>query len=159
MTDYLLNVNERDYPVSNEQLDELDLIRVDAENYHLLHNGKAYHCQILSVNLETKEVSLLLNGSKQRVQLKDKIDQLVAELGLSVVTAQASNDIFAPMPGLVLDIMVEVGQEIEAGTPLLILEAMKMENVLKSEGAGIVKSITVSKGEAVEKRQLLIEIE
>ena len=63
------------------------------------------------------------------------------------------------MPGLVLDVMVAEGDTVEAGTPLLILEAMKMENVLKSEGDGTIKSIKITKGEAVEKRQLLIEIE
>jgi len=55
--------------------------------------------------------------------------------------------------------MVAVGDEVAADTPLLILEAMKMENVLKSEGEGVVKSIAVTKGDAVEKKQLLIEIE
>jgi biotin carboxyl carrier protein len=63
------------------------------------------------------------------------------------------------MPGLVLDIMIKPGQTIEKGTPLLILEAMKMENVLKSEGDGVVKSIEVIKTQAVDKGQILIEME
>jgi biotin carboxyl carrier protein len=54
---------------------------------------------------------------------------------------------------------VEAGQEVEEGTPLLILEAMKMENVIKAPGTGVVKNVNVSKGEAVEKNHLLIEME
>jgi biotin carboxyl carrier protein len=55
--------------------------------------------------------------------------------------------------------MAEVGQTVEKGTPLLILEAMKMENVIKALGEGIVKAIKVEKGQAVDKGQLLIEME
>ena len=65
----------------------------------------------------------------------------------------------APMPGKVLEVMVEVGQEVAKGEGLLILEAMKMENVLKAEDGGIVKSVNVSVGEAVEKNNVLIEFE
>ena len=63
------------------------------------------------------------------------------------------------MPGLVLDIPVEVGQEVEKGEGVLILEAMKMENVIKSAGVGTIKAIHIKQGEAVEKGQLLIEME
>jgi biotin carboxyl carrier protein len=65
----------------------------------------------------------------------------------------------APMPGLVVRIPVETGQKVEAGTPLVVLEAMKMENELKAPAASTVKSIRVSPGDAVEKGQLLVEFE
>ena len=80
-------------------------------------------------------------------------------MGLSAIVAHKISNIKAPMPGLVLDIMIKPGQTIEKGTPLLILEAMKMENVLKSEGDGVVKSIEVIKTQAVDKGQILIEME
>jgi biotin carboxyl carrier protein len=63
------------------------------------------------------------------------------------------------MPGLILDINVKIGQKVKEDDPLLILEAMKMENVLTSPRDGIIKSISVSKGDAVNKNQLLIEFE
>ena len=66
-------------------------------------------------------------------------------------------DIKAPMPGLILDIMVEVGQEVKKGDALMILEAMKMENVLKSTGEGTITSIEVEKGQSVEKNNILIK--
>ena len=60
------------------------------------------------------------------------------------------------MPGLVLDILVKVGDEVKKGDPLMILEAMKMENILKSASDGVIKKINVEKKQAVEKGQVLI---
>ena len=74
-------------------------------------------------------------------------------------SAQVVKDIKAPMPGLVLQISVGPGDTVEKGDPLLILEAMKMENVLKAPGSGTVKKVSVNQGQAVEKNQLLIEME
>jgi biotin carboxyl carrier protein len=62
----------------------------------------------------------------------------------------------APMPGRVTAIHVQVGQEVEPGTPLLSLEAMKMENVLKAEGIGVVSEIAIQQGDVVDKGALLI---
>jgi biotin carboxyl carrier protein len=63
------------------------------------------------------------------------------------------------MPGLVLNILVSPGQAVQKGDPLIILEAMKMENVIKAAGEGHIKAINVLKGAAVEKGQLLLELE
>ena len=63
------------------------------------------------------------------------------------------------MPGLIIDILVKEGQAIQKGDQLLILEAMKMENVIKAEGEGIVKSILTEKSKAVDKGQVIIEME
>ena len=100
-----------------------------------------------------------INGSRYTVQLSDQYDQLIEQLGLNVVPKQAALDIKAPMPGIVLDIMVKNGQTVEEGTPILILEAMKMENVLKAAAPGLVDTIEVKKGIAVEKGQLLVKIQ
>jgi biotin carboxyl carrier protein len=61
------------------------------------------------------------------------------------------------MPGLIIDLRVKEGDQVKAGDPLLILEAMKMENIIKASGDSIVKSLKVKKGETVEKNQVLIE--
>jgi biotin carboxyl carrier protein len=63
------------------------------------------------------------------------------------------------MPGLVLNVLVQAGQEVAKGDALLILEAMKMENVIKASGDGKVKSVKVKQGEAVDKGLLLVEME
>jgi biotin carboxyl carrier protein len=100
-----------------------------------------------------------VNGNTYKVHIADGYDQMVEEMGLLVNTSQKVNEIKAPMPGLILDILVQVGQEITEGTPLLVLSAMKMENIILSQGDGVVKSIEVNKDDAVEKGQLIIEME
>lgn len=80
-------------------------------------------------------------------------------MGFTVGASKQVNAIKAPMPGLILEMSVSVGQEVKENDCLLILEAMKMENSFLSPRAGIIKSISASKGDAVEKGQLLIEFE
>ena len=65
----------------------------------------------------------------------------------------------APMPGLVGRVQVQPGEQVAAGAPLVVLEAMKMENELKAGAPGVVKSVRVVSGEAVEKGQVLVEFE
>ena len=80
-------------------------------------------------------------------------------MGLTLAAAQVINDSKAPMPGLILDVQVKEGDEVKEGDYLLVLEAMKMENTLTAPRDGVVKSITVSKGQTVDKNRLLIEME
>ena len=75
---------------------------------------------------------------------------------MSDANASKVKDVKAPMPGLILDIKVRPGQEVKKGDPILILEAMKMENILKSPGDGVVKEIKVQTRQNVEKNQVLI---
>ena len=87
------------------------------------------------------------------------LDELIKSMGIERGRTKVVNAIKAPMPGLILEINVSVGQEVKENDPLLILEAMKMENCFLSPRDGIIKSIAVEKGNAVEKGQLLIEFE
>jgi biotin carboxyl carrier protein len=78
---------------------------------------------------------------------------------MSNANASKVNDLKAPMPGLIVDVKVQVGDSVKKGDIILILEAMKMENVLKSTGEGKVKAIKVVPKQNVEKNQVLIEFE
>jgi biotin carboxyl carrier protein len=82
---------------------------------------------------------------------------LLHSLGLDSLASKKVNDIKAPMPGMVLNILVTEGQEVKKGDGLIVLEAMKMENILKSPTDGVIKKIAITKGVAVEKNQLLIQ--
>ncbi len=159
MPQYQVTTNGRTYPVTAQALSDLDLVSAGPAEYHLLREGKSYHLHLLEVDRHRKRVRLRVNGRELELSLRDATDQLVDQLGFSRSETRKSKNILAPMPGLVLDILVEPGAEVTAGTPLIILEAMKMENVLKAEGDGTVTAISVDKGAAVDKRQLLIEIE
>lgn len=137
----------------------LDVISIDEKHFHLIKDGKTYQAELIQLNPLQKEVTLKINGSTYQVKLQDTYDRLIQKMGLQVKAGQQLKDIKAPMPGLVLDIMVEAGQAVSAGDPLLILEAMKMENVIKAPGDGVIKEVPVQKGAAVDKGQLLVGLE
>ena len=80
-------------------------------------------------------------------------------MGFAVGKAKKINEIKSPMPGLIFEVAVSIGQEVKEDDSLLVLEAMKMENNLTSPTDGIVKAIHIKKGDAVDKGTLLIEFE
>ena len=76
---------------------------------------------------------------------------------MDALASKKVNEVKAPMPGMVLNILVQEGAEVKKGDALLVLEAMKMENIIKSPCDGTVKRVAATKGTAVEKNQLLIQ--
>jgi biotin carboxyl carrier protein len=112
--------------------------------------------QLLAVDHEAKTVHVKVKGNTYVVQLKSDFDRLLEQLGMGPGSSTKLNSIKAPMPGMVLDVMVEVGQHVTKDQPLLILEAMKMENVIKAPRDGEIASIGVKKGVAIEKNTLLV---
>lgn len=137
----------------------LDELKVDESNFHLLLNNNSYSIEFVDVDSANKIVSLKVNNKPYDIQVKDKFDLLLSKLGMADLTSKKISDLKAPMPGLVVDVLVEEGQEVKEGDSLLILEAMKMENSLKSPIDGIVKSIAVSTTDTVEKNQVLLSFE
>lgn len=137
---------------------ELDIIAVKNNKFHILYQQLSFQAEVVHANFEEKSFQIKVNGNPYEVVLKDRFDELIKQLGFSTSVLHKVKDIKAPMPGLVLKIIAEAGQEIKQGDPLLILEAMKMENVIKSPGDGTIKTIHVSKGLAVEKGFVLIEM-
>ena len=159
MNKFSVQVGESACELEAEDLDSLNIVQQSSSHYHLLDHHQSFQVEVLNIDLTKKEVSMLVNGNTYSLAIKDELDLLVKELGFSTGGSQKQKFINAPMPGLILDILVEEGAEIQKGDPLLILEAMKMENILKAEGEGVVKNIEAIKGAAVEKGQLLIEME
>lgn len=133
-----------------------DKIQLKEGSFHVLENNRSYSVELIKVDRAEKTVVLSVNGNKYQLTIKDKFDVLLKSLGMDNLNASKVNEIKAPMPGLVLDIRVEEGQEVKKGDPVLVLEAMKMENILKSPTDGIIKKIAVKKGVAVEKNQVLV---
>lgn len=134
-----------------------DFVKINNHQYHLLHNGQSYNIDVVKINHEEKTIVLRINSRKYNLQLKDKYDELLHNLGMDAMASKKVNDIKAPMPGMVLNILVQEGAEVKKGEALLVLEAMKMENIIKSPCDGVVKRIAATKGTAVEKNQLLIQ--
>ena len=159
MTNYKITVSGETLDISQEESEKLDVLSLDNSNFHLLQNGKAFRLEVLRTNFAKKTLEISVNGNPYTVSIADGYDQMVKAMGLLSNATTKINEIKAPMPGLILDIMVEVGQEIQEGTPLLVLSAMKMENIILAQGEGTVKAIAVKKDDAVDKGQLIIEME
>jgi len=125
----------------------------------VLHNGKSYTAVIEHTDRKTKEVAIRVNGQLYKIAIKEPIDLLLSNMGLDLKAMQKAEPVRAPMPGMVLKILVTPGQQINKGDGLVILEAMKMENILKATGPATVKAIKVNERTAVEKGTVLIELE
>jgi biotin carboxyl carrier protein len=143
--------------ILNGQEFSADIIKIREGVYHMVKDNLSYNLEIVRQLPEEKQLVVKINNTAYVLNIKDKYDDLLHSLGLDSLASKKVNDIKAPMPGMVLTILVTEGQEIKKGDPLIVLEAMKMENVLKSPTDGIVKKITVNKGIAVEKNQVLIQ--
>ncbi len=140
----------------NGQEYEIDISEISSGYFHLITESKSVTAEVVNVDRKAKEFEIKVNGEIHHVSLKNKMDLLLDEMGISSTDDNALSEIKAPMPGLILDILIEPGQTVQKGDQLMVLEAMKMENVLKAPGEGVVKSIEVNKGQSVEKNQVLI---
>jgi len=160
MKSFKINVKgQAEFDLNEEQIENLDAIHLTNKHYQVLEDNVSYQTEIISEDFVNRNYIIQVNHTDYEVEISTELDKLIKELGFEVGASKQVNAIKAPMPGLVLEINVEVGQEVQEGDNLLILEAMKMENSFTSPRAGIIKSIVVKKGQAVDKGQLLIEFE
>lgn len=143
----------------DEQVLDWDIVEIRKNHFHILYKNRSYNAEVLEADYQAKSFLLSLNKKQFVVNVKDRFDMLLEQLGMTDAANAKVNDLKAPMPGLIVAIQVQVGDSIKKGDSLLILEAMKMENVLKATGDGKVKSIKVNNKQNVEKNQVLIEFE
>jgi biotin carboxyl carrier protein len=135
-----------------------DTVKLGPNKYHVIINHQSFTIELLEKSDNQKTMSILVNGVKQEVSIKDKYDNLLSELGMDKMLQTKANVVKAPMPGLVLRIIAKEGDTVKKGDGILVLEAMKMENVIKADGDGTIKRICVSEKQAVEKNTLLVEL-
>lgn len=148
---------KKDELLINDRHFEGEVIKLNERSYKVYKGNKIFRVEI--VNQLGKEMTLKVNDHLLDVSVTDHIDQILDKLGMNVAASAAVKDVKAPMPGSILNIIVSEGDEVGQGDQLLVLEAMKMENVIKSPGEGIVSKIHVSEKENVEKNQVLISFE
>jgi biotin carboxyl carrier protein len=157
---YKLNVNKTfEVNLSEEDVQQLNAVKTSEDSYHVLNDNKSYQAVVTQSDFLQKKYTVKVNSTEYEVTIADELDQLIKEMGFSVGSSKHVNSIKAPMPGLILDIHVKAGDSVKEDDALLILEAMKMENVIVSPRDGIIKSVSVTKGAAIDKGQLLIEFE
>jgi biotin carboxyl carrier protein len=150
-------INETEVKLNGEKLN-YDLQKLNYQNYLLRINNTYY--EISSEQVNNEKFSFLVNGIKvdliARTELQERAKNLI---DASKSSLSSTVDINAPMPGMILKINKNNGDEIKKGDSVLILEAMKMENDLKSSVTGKIKKLFVSEGNAVEKGDRLFSIE
>jgi len=154
---YIVEIDKETIELDDEQ--QIDAVQINDSKFHVLENNQKYEVDVIEADFASKKILLAVNGNKYCVEIKDEYDLLVDKLGFAAANNQKLKNIKAPMPGLIIDVLVKPGQAIEKGDHLLILEAMKMENVLKSEGEGVVKEVLFAKGSSVDKGEVIIEME
>ncbi|WP_298494855.1 acetyl-CoA carboxylase biotin carboxyl carrier protein subunit [uncultured Algibacter sp.] len=151
--------NTIDFDVSNEEVLNFDALQTSKGKYHILKDNKSFKAEITETDFNKKSYQVKVNNNMYNVAISNELDLLIKDMGLSSTTKKQVHAIKAPMPGLILEMQVKVGQEVNENDTLFILEAMKMENSITSPRTGIIKSILAKNGDAVEKNQLLIEFE
>ena len=99
-----------------------------------------------------------VNGREFSVNLRSELQHRFAEFGAGDEDGPGLR-LEVPMPGRVVKVLVKPGEEVQKGQGLVIVEAMKMENELKAQSSGVVKTLHVDVGQSVEKGTLLLELE
>lgn len=135
---------------------QYDIISLPDGKYHMTINGKSYTVEAEDKNTSTGKLTIRINGRRIHTTLQNKLAELLKSMGMESGKRKLK-ELKAPMPGLVLNVLVKAGQEISEGQEIMILEAMKMENAIKSPQDGTIASVQVSKLDKVEKNQILIE--
>jgi biotin carboxyl carrier protein len=157
---YKIKVNAtHSFDLSKETVEAIDAIKTASNNYHILQDNTSIKAAIIRSDFNKRLYTVKVNTNVYEVNINNALDRQIETLGFEIGTSKLIDEIKAPMPGLILEISVFEGQEVKENDALLILEAMKMENVINSPRDGIIKSIRVQQGKTVDKNALLIEFE
>jgi biotin carboxyl carrier protein len=133
----------------------MDLQSIDGGFHYSLLVGAASH----EVFVERCEdfCTVTLGGQRYRVQVEDERARRAGERRATIGEAGEA-EVASPMPGVVVAVLVEAGQEVRTGEGLLILEAMKMENEIRAQRNGVVEAVHVTPGQRVGQDDLLVRI-
>ncbi len=170
MQRYQVTIDGREYDVELDvhggQLDA----KINGRHVNLQNRDLGETRSLLFVDNQSFEVDIRVNGTNggKIVFMKGlEIPAIVEDYNLAQLRkaagisagAAVETTIKAPMPGLVVTVKVKEGDKVKKGMPLLVIEAMKMENIVKARGAATVKTVHVTGGQSVEKGDILLEFE
>ena len=156
---FKVKANEFEFQFAQEDVDQADVIETGEGEFNIIRNGRSVNVKLLESDETGKNLKVEVEGEFYTMGIKDELDQTLDKMGFNNVSVKQIKEIKAPMPGLVLEVSVEVGQELAEGDRVLILEAMKMENSICIHASAKIKNILVKKGQPVDKNQVLIELE
>ena len=125
----------------------------------LLTVGNASHRVQVLAGEERGRYTLWIEGWRFEVEALDERARAIRDAAGAAAPASGPAPLKAPMPGLIVRVLVQPGDEVRSGQGLVVMEAMKMENELRAPGVGRVRAVRVEPGTAVEKGAVLIELE
>ena len=153
-----LSISSDKYEISilnDKKKQTIDCILINDDTISLLLNGHVYYLTIIN---ESNGYKVMVNHYNNFVEVKNQHEILEVKLGLNNHDMDHSGKIHAQIPGLISRIDVKLGDSIKVGDTLCILEAMKMENEIKSPNSGTIKNIYINPNSNVEKGDILMEI-
>jgi pyruvate carboxylase subunit B len=132
---------------------------IDGTPVRMVTIGSEVHRVVVRPGESRGRYSLWLDGHRFDVEAVDERTRAIRELAGSASGPTGPAPLVAPMPGLVVRVNVQAGDQVQSGQGLVVMEAMKMENELRAAAAGRVRAVLVTPGTAVEKGAVLIELE
>jgi len=156
---FIVKVNELVFSIPQDKLESADIIRKQDNEFHLIKNHQSIKGQVHESDMTGKKLRVEVDGEVFDVEIKDRLDQMLEKMGFDAGKEKRVPHIKAPMPGLVLKMFVTEGQQVKNGEPILVLEAMKMENSIVSQGDATIKKIHIKNGQTVDKGQVLVDLE
>ncbi|MBS1528862.1 MAG: biotin/lipoyl-binding protein [Bacteroidetes bacterium] len=154
-TEYAVE-RKKDKLLVNGKETSADISQLAGSAYHIISDLRSFNAEVISFDRDAKTAEIKVNGNVYVVTAKDQYDLLLDQLGMSSLNSAHISEVKAPMPGLVLKVFVKVGDAVQKGDNLFVLEAMKMENIIKSPADVSVRTIKIKPGDKVEKGQVLI---
>lgn len=131
---------------------------VEGTPVQLVTLGDSVH-RVVAQRLEGRGNYILwVDGWRFAVESLDERSRAIRDMARTAAAAAGPTPLAAPMPGLIVRLLVAVDSEVRAGEPLVVMEAMKMENELRATSSGRVAAIRVKPGDAVEKGAVLVEL-
>ena len=154
--EYTIEVIDEKHISINGKVMEVDFESVSGQPvYSMLIDGKSYESYVYRGE---EDWQVLLLGRQYPIKVEDERERRLKSAVGGKAEATGEFHLKAPMPGLVVAVTVEEGQQVEKGHVLVILESMKMQNELKSPRAGTVHRIKVKAGESVEIKQTILSV-
>ncbi|MCW3117543.1 MAG: biotin carboxyl carrier protein [Chitinophagaceae bacterium] len=156
---YQALVNGFTFNFTKTGLDNLDLVKSSPSEFHLIKDHRSINAKLVETDSTGKKLKIEVEGEIFDIEIKDELDLLLEIMELGSASNKLVKEIRAPMPGLVLEIAITDGQEVNEGDKILILQAMKMENSIIIHTRAKIRKVVVTAGQAVEKGQVLVELE
>ena len=166
MSDFVVTIDEEIFSINSNQNHsvllndieyEVEISQLSPHTYKVKLENQIFH--ITTNKLEANKYSFLVDGHYFESFVRTKLEEEAAKILNSNSLNNGNKRVKSPMPGLILRINKEVGDDVYEGEPLILLEAMKMENEIKSPSAGVISEILVENGKSVEKNQILMIIQ